>query len=439
MYTLSMHIFGGGERVPMLHDARGLPLFYPTLFATSQLRNAGAAVNTIVNTLRDVLVLLRWESRQTPARNLEREFSNGNFLTLADVVSLRDFASLDMRHVEDISSDGRTLANNVVLLEARTATVSSSPTVEGQQHYNRMSSIANYLEFLGSAITQHQNSPKFAAEIARMAKLIRKHRPRGLARRHQDDRDEKSPPTELVERFMAVVAYESPENPFRDPSVRLRNAILFALLQYTGIRRGELLSLRIDQIDLGDEPQVWVRRNHDDLLDSRRYQPLAKTKERPIPIPEGLANLIHEYVMKHRARIKSARQHPYLLVTHHKGEHWGKPMSLSSVGRIMETMRSVNDAFGDIHPHAFRHHFNYDLSVAIDAHNARVRQGAAPGEQTLISEGRELDIRAFLAGHWSKASGAVYNKRHIREVSDKAVRELQSGLGRVIRGRRVSS
>jgi integrase len=439
VYALSMHIFGGGERVPMLHDARGLPLFYPTLFVTSQLRNAGAAVNTIVNTLRDILVLLRWEASQTPTRNLEREFSKGSFLTVADVVSLRDFASLDMRFLEDTNRGGKTSLSNVRLLEAHTATVSSSPTIEGRQHYNRMSSIADYVEFLGSAITQHQSSPKFAAEIARMTRLIRKHRPCGIALRPHEDPEEKSPPTELVERFMAVVAHESPENPFRDASVRLRNAILFALLQYTGIRRGELLSLRIDQIDLGDEPQVWVRRNHDDLLDSRRYQPLAKTKERPIPIPEGLANLIHENVMKHRARIKSARQHPYLLVTHHKGEHWGKPLSLSSVGRIMETMRSVDEAFGDIHPHAFRHHFNYELSVAIDAHNARARQGAASGEQSFVSEGRELDIRAFLAGHWSKASGAVYNKRHIREVSDKAVRELQSGLGRIIRGRRVSS
>ena len=44
---LSVHVMPGGERVPMLQDEQGLPLFYPTLFATSQLRNAGAAVNTI--------------------------------------------------------------------------------------------------------------------------------------------------------------------------------------------------------------------------------------------------------------------------------------------------------------------------------------------------------------------------------------------------------
>lgn len=61
MPKLSVHVMQDGERVPMLHDESGLPLFYPTLYATSQLRNAGVAVNTIRNKLADLIVLLRWE------------------------------------------------------------------------------------------------------------------------------------------------------------------------------------------------------------------------------------------------------------------------------------------------------------------------------------------------------------------------------------------
>ena len=53
------------------------------------------------------------------------------------------------------------------------------------------------------------------------------------------------------------------------------DAIIFGLLRHTGMRRGELLSLRIEQLDLGHEPRVWIRRNHDDVNDSRRYQPVA--------------------------------------------------------------------------------------------------------------------------------------------------------------------
>ena len=430
MTRLSIHVLGGGERVPMLHDAQGLPLFYPTLFATSQLRNAGAAVNTIRNKLADIVVLLRWESLQ--GRDLISEFRNGCFLTLADVVSLRDFAKLDMRHQAEMGDiDDIPEINVLGFLESRIATSPADATIGGQQHYNRISTIAEYLEFTASVVTQHRNSAQVVQEITRMAKTIRKHRPRGLAKRWNDDADVRSPPSELIERFMAVGSEDDPRNPFRSTEVRLRNAIIFGLFRYTGMRRGELLSLRIGQFDFGDEPTVWIRRNHDDSHDSRRYQPVAKTKERPLPLPEVLVNQINRYIMQVRAKISPARRHPYLLVSHHKGPTWGKPLSISALNsQIFARMRAVDAGFAEIHPHAFRHHFNYELSLAIDRHNSNVRAEAPATPAPLISEAKELDVRAFLNGHRSNTSGNVYNRRHIREASDKAARQVQAGLKR---------
>src|SRR3546814_11247383 len=101
---------------------------------------------------------------------------------------------------------------------------------------------------------------------------------------------------------MAVGSAGDPRNPFRSAEVRLRNAIIFGLFRYTGMRRGELLSLRLDQFDFGDEPKVWIRRNQDDSHDSRRYQPVAKTKERPLPLPEVPVNQIARYIMRMRAK-----------------------------------------------------------------------------------------------------------------------------------------
>lgn len=262
-----------------------------------------------------------------------------------------------------------------------------------------------------------------------MAKTIRKHRPRGLNRQPGEDADLRSPPSDLVDKFMSVGAVGDPRNPFKSSDVRLRNAVVFGLLRSTGMRIGEVLSLRLEQIDLGEEPKVWVRRSQDDRVDSRRYQPVAKTKERPLPIPQTLGIQIDEYVMRVRAKIGPARRHPYLLVTHHKGHAWGQPLSLSAVSaRIFGPMRKVDPAFARIHPHAFRHHFNYELSVRIDEHNARVRSAGEGGKDSPISEARELDIRAFLSGHRSKASGAVYNRRHTREASDRAAREVQARI-----------
>lgn len=430
MPRLSIHVLSDGERVPMLHDEHGLPLFYPTLFATTQLRNAGAAVNTIRNKLADIVVLLRWE--QQHGRNLISEFSKGNFLSVADVVSLRDFAKFDMRGQSPVSSKVGTSKGEVTyFLESRVASSHAQAAVGGQQHYNRISTLADYLEFTATVATQHRNSPQIAQDIERMAKTIRKHRPRGLASGRNDDLDLRSPPSELVDRFMSVGAEDSSENPFLSPGVRLRNAIIFGLLRHTGMRRGELLSLRIDQLDLGQEPRVWVRRNQDDIHDSRRYQPASKTKERLLPIPLSLAEQIQRYIMQVRSKIPLARRHPYLLVTHRKGSTWGKPLTISALSsQIFTRMRRVDPAFIHIHPHAFRHHFNYELSVSIDAQNAKAREATDGPGGARVSEARELDIRAFLNGHRNKASGAVYNRRHIRETSDEAIRRVQAGLMR---------
>lgn len=430
MPRLSVHVLGEGERVPVLHDERGLPLFYPTLFATAQLRNAGAAVNTIRNKMADLVVLLRWE--QVHGRDLISEFRSGRFLTVADVVSLRDFAKLDMRDLKSARERTKERSDGVVdFLEARVALIPARAAIGGQQHFNRISTFADYLEFTASVVTQHQNSPQAAHEIARMAGTLRKHRPRGLARQWDNDRDLRSPPSELVERFMAIGAEDDARNPFRHPEVQLRNAIIFGLLRHTGIRRGELLSLRLDQFDLGHEPHVWIRRNQDDKHDSRRYQPVAKTKERPLPLPDSLAGQINRYILKVRSSIGPAKRHPYLLVSHRKGSTWGKPLSVSALNsQIFARMRAADPAFEAIHPHAFRHHFNYELSVSIDKHNAKARKSTDGTHTSPISEARELDVRAFLNGHRSKASGAAYNLRHLREASDKAIRQVQAGLHR---------
>lgn len=429
MPRLSVHILGGGERVPMLHDHLGLPLFYPTLFATTQLRNAGSAVNTIRNKLADIVVLLRWESHQS--RNLEMEFERAQFLTLADVVALRDYAKLDMRHEgwPEATPHGACPASKLSLLEASIKAPRSLPSVGSQQHFNRLTTIAEYLGFLATALTQHTSSRSKADDISRMVKMVRSHRPRGLHSRHNQNLPSPSPADRLVGQFMELGAEDEKRSPFRDPDIRLRNAIIFGLLRHTGMRRGELLSLRIDQFDLGHEPRVWIRRNHDDRHDSRPYQPVAKTKERVLPIPSDLAKQIQRYILQARSKITPARRHPYLLVAHHKGRTWGQPLSTSALNsQIFGQMRAANPALQEIHPHSFRHHFNHEFSARVDEHNHQVAKGTAEPGSIPISEAREMDIRAYLNGHRDKASGYAYMSRHIRAASDRAIRGIQESI-----------
>ncbi|HXE18357.1 MAG TPA: hypothetical protein VN629_02010, partial [Castellaniella sp.] len=123
---LSVRVMQGGERVPFLLDESGLPLFYPTLFETAQLRNGGAAVNTIRNKLGDIEVLLQWEHAH--GRDLVAEFAAGDMLTLSDIVSLRDFCGFDMRYAKE-STSRVSAAGSVRWLEAQIASVEPQPTI----------------------------------------------------------------------------------------------------------------------------------------------------------------------------------------------------------------------------------------------------------------------------------------------------------------------
>ena len=407
----------------MLLDTQGVPLSSPNLFATVRLRNAGLAVNSIKNKLNELKTLLRWQREYD--RDLEAEFRVGNFLSVADVISIRDFTARKLGPV----SVSRTSRGKVARIpEASLAPVANQESVSKQVHYNRLTTIADYVEFLGQTAAANRSDSDSLEAVDRMAKYLRRHRPRGMSSYQGDEPERLSPPSELVEEFVRVGSEGHPENPFRRGRIQRRNELIFRLLLETGIRLGELLSLTLNNMELGEKPYITVRRTHDDRHDPRAYQPVAKTKERAIPISVDLAVTIHSYSMEDRAKTPGANRHPYLIVTHRKGRTCGHPLSVSSVSnKVFGSMHRVREAFAGIHPHSFRHHINCLLSKEVDDHNRRARSLRDPAIQPM-SEEREKDIRAHLLGHRSTESGKAYNLRHVRETSDQAVQDLQQSL-----------
>jgi integrase len=85
-----------------------------------------------------------------------------------------------------------------------------------------------------------------------------------------------------VIRLRAVVEPDHPENPF-EPKVRFRNYLIIRLLLDLGIRRGELLGIRVEDCRLGSNGTVTVHRRPDDPDDPRKVQPSSKTEARLLP------------------------------------------------------------------------------------------------------------------------------------------------------------
>jgi integrase len=178
-----------------------------------------------------------------------------------------------------------------------------------------------------------------------------------------------------------------------------------------GLRRGELLGVRISNINFRTN-EVLIARRADDPGDPRRNQPNTKTRDRLIPIDEHLAVLTRRYITGKRRAIVGARRHDFLIVANGTGA----PLTLEALNKIFERLRTrCPELPQELSPHVCRHTFNESLSVDFD------RQG--------ISEEMERKIRSHLNG-WSPTSdtASVYTRRHIREKARRASIGLQGRM-----------
>ncbi|MFP8966469.1 site-specific integrase [Pokkaliibacter sp. CJK22405] len=377
-----------GERFSVLNDKDGMPLFYPTLFATWTLRGSSLAANSITNTLNALKLLLVWEFERE--LDLESNFRNGKFLNYNQIRDLCDFLQKSIARKKYF----KTFSIN-----------RSSKKVDVSVHYFRITTAAKYLQFLAYRVSHSA----VERDIEKMVVSIKAHRP-CKPNKSSIDRDEVHLSDEVIHAIEAALRPGAPDNPARNRGIQLRNALIFFLLKHTGIRRGELLNLRISDINFGDCTMTIVRRP-DSTLDTRKFQPTAKTRPRRIRIATSLVENIADYIKEARRYVPGARKHDYLFVTHKAGPSQGAPMSIGAFGKWMVKISCIVKE-SKFHAHSLRHNWNYQFSRL--------------AEEKGMSAAEEERIRSYFMG-WSETSGtaATYNRRHIKEKAQIAGLELQ--------------
>lgn len=427
-YSVETLVFDNGERYPILMGDDDMPHFYITLWVTTKLRSIGKAESTISNKLEHVKWFLGWEKKEQ--RALYHEFQQGKFLDINDIQNIKSYLAIDIQYLKGKvkkTSKGR---NKIVSLMDSPKLIDVTPSVGRNHHYNRMTSVIEYLTFLAKLSVKQYPSPQLNQKIEKMEKEFKAARPKGKGRNVLDDKDSKTLPEGLIKEFIEIAHYEHPLNPFKSEAIRFRNYLMFLLIERHGIRSGELLSLTLtDMILHGNKKSFWVRRTHDDRNDSRKKQRVAKTRERKLRISDETAELLDAYIQKYRRLLPNAKKHPYLFVTHRNCDTQGLPISGSSFDNtIVPTMKGVNEKFTDIHPHYFRHNWNENFSVKIDKNNELTASGIKGFQY--IDSGMEAKMRMHQMGHSSEKSGNIYNRRYVfkkaNEVSLIDQEELQS-------------
>lgn len=413
-YAVKTIVLSSGERLPVLIAlATGDPLFEPSVYVLSEIRATNRASNTIDQVLRSIMVFqLFLDSNQI---DIDQRIQEGSVFRLSELDEL-------VRHCRRPVADQlkcnsippshksvrRGAAESLRLVQRQFA-----PTeVAGHTAANRIRVIRDYLDWLvryhmarhhsGAAEGERLWNEWTSCKAALDARL-----PRHKGRNTIGLREGLQP--EVAERLLSVTSPISPENPWKGEGARIRNSLLVRWFYELGLRRGELLNVKIPDINFQSE-ELIVARRADDPEDPRKDQPLVKTRDRKIPLSPGLCRLTHEYITNTRRNTEGARRHPFLFIA----MGTGSPLSLSAVNAVFAELRNAfNGEFDAVTPHVLRHTWNDRFSDIMD--NAKV------------SDAEEERMRSFLMG-WAPTSKTAgqYTRRHVRLKAQQVSLGMQS-------------
>lgn len=137
-------------------------------------------------------------------------------------------------------------------------------------------------------------------------------------------------------------------NPFRIET-RLRNWLMYAIAIQCGLRRGELLKIRLDDLPRPDSPGLKVRRRAHDTADARRHRPGVKTVERVLDLSGEVRAGLRAYLTNRAPSGRAAGGSPYLFVT-----SASQALSITAANEVVGVIaRSAQ--IDDISWHSFRH------------------------------------------------------------------------------------
>ncbi len=134
-----------------------------------------------------------------------------------------------------------------------------------------------------------------------------------------------------------------------------RNWLMFQYALQLGLRKGEMLKLKMSDLPRGLDRVIAIRRHPDDPRDSRRHEPNVKTSERLLPLTDDLLAATKLYLTGGPPFGRVDCHSPYLFVT-----QAGAPVSISTANKVIRQISVACEVKCSWHP--LRHTFFDALS-----------------------------------------------------------------------------
>ena len=250
-FEIQFVVLDGGERLSMLIDEAGMPLYFPTLFITTQIRNAGRSANTISAYLSAIRRLYIWA--RASQIDIEQRISRRCFLTDSEVESL--CASIGRRvHRSSSVPKGFSIRQG-----AKRDLVAKKDQVLNGGKYRNLTYIVIYLRWFAARLTERACSRVDAqarSDISAMGEAIEARRPRRVRRAILNARQGLTHEDE--NRLLKCLSEQHLENATSPQACR--DELIVHLLLKLGIRAGELLSLKVGDFNLRTNEVLIARR-----------------------------------------------------------------------------------------------------------------------------------------------------------------------------------
>lgn len=379
-----------GEQLPIILDHDGLPIPTPNEFILGR-RSLGT--NTLVRNSRELCILYRW--LETANIDIWGRIYSGKFFSEAEIKgglieSLRK-EQVNNHKVKKLSVKPLTFNQRLMTIRQFLSWCCdvhlSCLALEDMSYERKREQQERLLRWLDSSFI---NSPP-------------------------DNVKQRKGLSEIEAKFLTNVL--NPDNPHaigRNVAVRVRNYVLTILMLNYGLRPGEALSLRVEDVEFGAISAIRVQRRAPDLSDKRRPRPQIKRNGRVMPIDDlQFIKILDQYILQYREELeaKSPQETDYLILSDE-----GEPLSQSSVTQFFQILRDryPDDLPAHLTAKALRHTFSSLMEKSLRALG--------------MEEERRKQALAFLRGDSSLGSQAVYIAQEIEEQACTALKSLHRKL-----------
>lgn len=379
-----------GDQLPILLDNDGLPIPTPNEFILSR---RTLSTNTLTRNLRELAVLYRWLAQEE--LDLWSRLRSGKAFTEAEIKG---------GLVERLRWDQTQgcFAKKIAV----------SPSTFNQ----RLSTVSEFIDWCFnvylvtlplSDCSYKRIGDQKERVLTWLKKSFKKASPTNKAQ-------QKGLTKQQVKFLVHCLDPESPNLFGRDPAVRFRNYVASMIMLNYGLRPGELLSLRVEDIEFGAISCIRVTRRLPDPNDSRMPRPSIKRNGRILPIDNPVfVRRLDAYIMTWREELEShaEKASDYLILSDE-----GYPLSQSSITQFFQIIRTKfpNDLPPNLTAKSLRHTFS----------NSMEQEMRIAG----LGEERRKQALAQLRGDSSLESQEVYIAGEIKEQTDLALRSYHRKL-----------